>query len=140
MRLLSSAFSFLPYLFESFHEPNCKSPKSFSYLCLNPVNFGLDVNITCTSIWLSWPQGSNWANSSHEAFGQPRKDAGHTCHSISYVWATSKCLENQTLNLESQLRLSHPAIFFSPHEIIILIKAPWKGQKSILCICRRVTV
>lgn len=95
MRLLTSAFSFLAYLFVSFHEPNCKSLKSCSYVYLNLLNFGLDVNITFISMWFSWSQRSNWANSPHEAFGQPREDAGHTYNSISYVWATSECLEDQ---------------------------------------------
>lgn len=87
--------SFLPYLFGRFYEPNCKGLKPCFHLHLNQLHFGLGVNITCIAIWLSWLQGSNWANCPCEEFGQPRRDVGQAYYSILYVLATSKCLEDQ---------------------------------------------
>lgn len=105
---LTFAFSFLAYLFVSFHEPNCKSPKSFSYLYLNLLNFGLDVNITFISMWLSWSHGQN-PHMRHLASPGKMQDilttAFHTYGQPASVWRT-----------RSQLRLSHYAIFFSQHE------------------------
>lgn len=95
MKLLTSIVSFLPYLFVRFYEPNCKGLKFCFHLLLSPIHFGLGVNITCITTWLSWSQGSNGVNSPCEEFGQPRKDVGQACHSILHGQATSECLEDQ---------------------------------------------
>lgn len=67
------------------------------YVCihLNPLHSDLGVSITCTAISLLQLQGPNGASPSHEKFGQPRRDVGQACHSILYVLATGKCLEDQ---------------------------------------------
>lgn len=83
----------------------------FVCIHLNPLHFDLDVTITCTAISLSQLQGPNGASSSHEEFGQPRKDVGQACHSILYVLARRKCLEDQVRTQTESLRS-----VFSQHE------------------------